>query len=182
MRNRKAPMPFLDIMHAYFRGERVEALCFIVPIGVAMLAFAAVTLRAERGGFAWGLAIPLIVFGLFAIGVGAAVGLRTAGQVEAIESGFQLEPSAMLADELPRMQKVNANWPIYIGMWTSMLLVGLGLRFGLKADWAHGVGPALILIGAMGFLIDGFAERRARPYTEALESLASELEVELPAD
>ncbi len=83
------------------------------------MAFAAVTLRAERAGFAWGLAIPLIVFGLFAIAVGAAVGLRTA-----------------------------------------LLLVGLGLRFGLKADWAHGVGPALILIGAMGFLIDGFAERR----------------------
>lgn len=182
MRDRKAPMPFLEIMHAYFRGERVEALYFIVPIGVAMLAFAAVTLRAERGGFAWGLAIPLIVFGLFAIGVGAAVGLRTAGQVEAIESGFQREPGAMLADELPRMQKVNANWPIYVGMWTALLLVGLGLRFGLKADWAHGVGPALILIGAMGFLIDGFAERRARPYTEALEALAAEFQVELPAE
>ena len=63
VRDQKASMPFLEIMHAYFRGERVESLYFIVPIGVAMLAFAAVTLRAERGGFAWGLAIPLIVFG-----------------------------------------------------------------------------------------------------------------------
>ena len=52
MRDGKAPMPFLEIMHAYFRGERIEALYFIVPIGVLMLAFAAVTLRAERGGFA----------------------------------------------------------------------------------------------------------------------------------
>ncbi len=175
-------MPFLDVMHAYFRGERIEALCFIVPIGVAMLAFAAVTLRAERGGFAWGLAIPLIVFGLFAIGVGAAVGLRTAGQVAGIESGFQDNPSAMLAEEVPRMEKVNANWPMYIGMWTALVLAGLGLRFGLKADWAHGVGPALILIGAVGFLIDGFAERRARPYTESLEALASEHQFEVSAD
>ncbi len=175
-------MPFLEIMHAYFRGERVESLCFIVPIGVAMLAFAAVTLRAERGGFAWGLAMPIIVFGAFAIAVGAAVGLRTAGQVSAIESKFQRDPGAMLADELPRMQKVNANWPIYIGMWTVLVLVGLGLRFGLKSDWAHGVGPALILIGAMGFLIDGFAERRARPYTKALEALAVEHRVEVPAE
>ena len=45
-------MPFLDVMHAYFRGERIEALYFIVPIGLAMVGFAAVTLRAERGGFA----------------------------------------------------------------------------------------------------------------------------------
>ena len=28
-------MPFIDVMQAYFRGERIEALCFIVPIGVA---------------------------------------------------------------------------------------------------------------------------------------------------
>jgi len=175
-------MPFLDVMHAYFRGERIEALCFIVPIGVAMVAFASVTLRAERGGFAWGLAVPLIVFGLFAIGVGAAVGLRTAGQVAELESGFQDDPSGMLAEELPRMEQVNANWPMYIKMWTSLVLVGLGLRFGLKADWAHGVGPALILIGAVGFLIDGFAERRARPYTEALEAFAAEHQVEVPAE
>ena len=80
------------------------------------------------------------------------------------------------------MQKVNSNWPNYIGMWTTLVLVGLGLRFGLKADWAHGVGPAIILIGAMGFLIDGFAERRARPYTEALEALAAEQNVEARAE
>jgi hypothetical protein len=175
-------MPFLDIMHAYFRGERIEALYFIVPIGVAMVAFAAVTLRGERGGFAWGLAVPLILFGLFAVGVGAAVGLRTAGQVAAIESGFQADAGAMVAEELPRMQKVNDSWPIYIGTWTTLVLVGLALRFGLKADWAHGVGPAIILIGALGFLIDGFAERRARPYTAALETLAAAQQVEVPAE
>lgn len=166
-------------MHTYFRGERIEALYFIVPIGVAMVGFAAVTLRAERGGFAWGLAVPLVLFGVFAIGIGAVVGLRTVGQVAAIEAGFQSDPSEMVAEELPRMQKVNDSWPIYIGMWTTLVVVGLGLRFGLKADWAHGVGPAIILIGAVGFLIDGFAERRARPYTEALEALAAEHDAEL---
>ena len=45
---------------------------------------------------------------------------------------------------------------------------------GWSADWAHGLGPALIMIGALGFFIDGFAERRARPYTVALEALAAE--------
>jgi len=167
-------MPFLDVMHAYFRGERIEALYFILPLGIALVAFAAVALRAERGGFAWGLAVPLILFGLVAIGTGAAVGLRTPKQVADIESGLESRPEAMLAEELPRMQKVNDNWSVYIRTWTALVIVGLALRFGLKADWAHGVGPALILIGAFGFLIDGFAERRARPYTAALETLAAE--------
>jgi hypothetical protein len=161
-------------MHAYFRGERIEAFYFILPVGVAFLAFAVVALRAERGGFAWGLAVPLVLFGLIAIGTGAAVGFRTTGQVAEIEARYKSDPSAMLAEELPRMRKVNGNWSIYLGTWTLLVLVGLGLRFGLEADWAHGVGPALILIGAVGFLIDGFAERRARPYTEALEALSAE--------
>ena len=34
--------------------------------------------------------------------------------------------------------------------------------------------PALLIVGAMGFLIDGFAERRSRPYTAALEALAQQ--------
>ncbi len=84
-------MPFLDVMHAYVRGERIESLYLIVPIGVAMVAFAAVTLRAERGGFAWGLAVPL-------------------------EAGLASDPGAMVAEELPRMRKVNDNWPVYVGM------------------------------------------------------------------
>ncbi|GMU59433.1 MAG: hypothetical protein AMXMBFR34_11960 [Myxococcaceae bacterium] len=55
-----------------------------------------------------------------------------------------------------------------------LLGVGLLLRFAVHADWARGLGPALVLAGAMGLVIDGFAERRAEPYTEALEVLAKE--------
>ena len=82
----------------------------------------------------------------------------------------------MLAEEMPRMNQVNANWPRLIATWAALVVIGLGLRFGLKADWAHGVGPALILVGAIGFLIDGFAERRAQPYTAALQQLAKQAE------
>ncbi len=166
-------MQFLDVMHTYFRGERLEALYFIVPVGLLLIAFAGVTLKAERGGFAWGLAIPLVLFGLVALATGLGVGLRTPAQVADIEAAYAADPSAMVAEELPRMEVVNANWPRYIAGYVVLVLLGLGLRFGLKADWAHGVGPALILIGALGFLIDGFAERRAVPYTEALEQIAA---------
>ena len=166
-------MPFLDVMHAYFRGERLEALFFIVPLGVLLLGFAGVALKAEKGGFAWGLAVPLALFGLVAIITGVAVGTRTAGQVAGIEEAWSADPAAMVAEELPRMEQVNANWPKYIGGYVFLIVVGLGLRFGLRADWAHGVGPALILIAALGFQIDGFAERRAKPYTAALQEIAA---------
>ncbi|MEW5741844.1 MAG: hypothetical protein AB1938_23215 [Myxococcota bacterium] len=166
--------PFLQHLQDYFRGERAEALYFIVPTGVALLGLAVVALRVERGGFALGMAIPLFVFGLFMLTVGLVVGLRTPKQVATLEAEYAASPRAMVQKELPRMRKVNANWPVYVRAYGILILLGLLLRFVTQADWARGVGPALVLVGALGFVIDGFAERRAHPYTEALESLAKE--------
>lgn len=47
-------MNFTPIMQSYFRGEKLEALFFIIPAGVAL---GVVALRAERGAFAWGIAV-----------------------------------------------------------------------------------------------------------------------------
>jgi hypothetical protein len=39
-----------------------------------------------------------------------------------------------------------------------------------RGDVTHGVGVALVFFSGVGLLVDGFAERRARPYTASLES------------
>jgi hypothetical protein len=171
-------MTFLEQMHAYFRGERVEALFFIVPASLVFFALAATALRAEGGSFGVGLAAPLVVFGLIALGTGLAVGLRTPSQVAAIEADYVNSPKAMVEKELPRMRKVNANWPFYLATWAALVVAGVALRFGVRMDWAQGLAPAFILIGAAGFLIDGFAERRSRPYTAALEAIATQHRVQ----
>ena len=167
-------MEFLELMQAYFHGEKTEALFYILPAGILLLILAATGLASDRGGFGWGLAVPAIVFGLMFVGVGVGIGWRTGPQVAQLEESYQKDPAAMVAKELPRMEKVNDNWPRLVAAWALFVVAGLGLRFGFRADWAHGVGPALIICGALGFLIDGFAERRARPYTAALEALAAE--------
>lgn len=167
-------MTFLEQMQDYFRGERLEAFFFIAPAGLILFVVAGVALKSQGNAFGVGLAVPLILFGLVAFGTGMAVGLRTPSQIATIESEFAASPKAMVEKELPRMRKVNANWPMYLGVWAGLVILGVALRFGLKADWAHGVGPGIILIGAVGFLIDGFAERRSRPYTAALEALGTQ--------
>lgn len=167
-------MDFQSLMHEYFRGERIEALYYILPAGLLLIGMAATALATDRGAFGWSMAVPLALFGLVAVATGVNIGWRTPGQVAAIEQSLQASPADMLAEEIPRMEKVNANWPMLVASWTALVVLGLALRFGIAADWAHGLGPALILIGALGFLIDGFAERRARPYTAALTALATE--------
>lgn len=32
-------MPFIDVMHTYFRGEKIEALFFIATTGLALAIF-----------------------------------------------------------------------------------------------------------------------------------------------
>lgn len=167
-------MTFLEQLNDYFRGERFEALAFIGPAGLVLFVLAVAAMKSEGGPFGVGVAVPCVIFGLLLVGTGLGVGLRTAGQMTTLEADFASSPKVMVEKELPRMRKVNANWPLYLSVWTALVVAGLVLRFALKADWAHAAGPALLLIGAFGFLIDGFAERRARPYTKALEALAAE--------
>lgn len=170
-------MDFLDVMQVYFRGEKLEAAWFILPLGLALVGLGAVALKVETGGFAWGIAVPSAIFGLVLISIGAGIALRTSGQVADLEAGYQEAPAAMVAEELPRMQKVNANFHSTFLVGGVLTAVGLILLFAVRTDWSHGVGAVLILACALLFLIDGFASRRAVPYTAALEQLAQEHDV-----
>lgn len=167
-------MTFHDTMQSYFRGERVESLVFILPFGLFCLAMAGVAIRAERNGFGWGFAVPMALLALLSLGVGGGVGLRTPGQLQALTAQLEANPSAFLAEEIPRMEKVNRNWATYRAVWIAALVVGALLRFALKADWAHGAGIGLIFLGAAGLIIDGFAERRAMVYADALQTLQAQ--------
>lgn len=78
-------MAFLDIMQTYFRGEKLEALLFIIPVGLFLVMLGIAAIKAEKGSFAWGVAVPAILFGLVLIGTGVGIGMRTSGQVAALE-------------------------------------------------------------------------------------------------
>lgn len=160
----------MDVLRQYFRGEWLESTFCIVPIGALSLTFGVTLLAGERSAFVWGVAIPFAVLGLALLVTGAVVTFRTPGQVSALELTWARNPAALVAQELPRMAKVNAAWPRYLTMYVVFAVSGLLLRFVVRLDWAEGAGIALVFFAGVGLLIDGFAERRARPYTAALEA------------
>lgn len=164
-------MPFIDVMHTYFRGEKLEAFFFILTTGLALVVFGATALRAERGGYAWGVSVPSILFGLVLIVVGTTVGLRTDRQVADIEQSFRQNPVALVQSELPRMEKVNATFRTTYYLLGMMVAVGLLVHYAGGPHLGRGLGSTLILLGAIGLLIDGFAQRRAAPYMAALAQL-----------
>ena len=164
-------MSFLDVMQTFFRGEKLHALFVILPIGVLLIAFGAVVLKAERGGYDWSIAVPSILFGLVLVSAGIGVGARTNGQVTEIKAGYEKEPAAMVKKELPRIEKVNRNARIAIHVFGALALVGLILHFAIRAGWSRGLGSELVLVGALGLLLEGSVDRRAEPYTKALVEL-----------
>ena len=163
-------MEFLDVLQTYFRGERLESACFIAPAGLILFAIAIAALRSETPTYAWSVAAPCFVFGLLLVVVGVAVAARTPGQVAALVEGLQSSRAATLSEELARMDRVVRNFHVTQPVFGALALLGLVLRFGLKAEWAQGLGSVLALAGAMGLMIDGFASRRAEPYLEALKA------------
>lgn len=163
-------MTFVDILHNYFQGEKTEAWFYIFPAGVLMIIMAITAWKAQSGGYAWGIIIPMLLGGLMLAGTGLGVGLRTDNQVAALEQAFRENPQAMVAQELPRMEAVNNNFHTTYIVFGVVALLGLIVHY-VAGDVGRGLGAALIIIGGVGFLIDGFAERRAQPYLKALKEI-----------
>ena len=164
-------LELLESIDLYFQGEKIEALVFILPIGLLSLAFSAWLFTDGPSGFARGVAMPFLLMGLLMTTVGGVVGYRTPGQVARLQQSLQTDPQATLAVESQRMQKVNTAWRRYLVLWAFMGVVGLGLRLATGGDFSHGLGIALVLFAGVGLMVDGFAERRAHAYESVLQGV-----------
>ncbi len=166
-----APNPALfQAMQMYFQGEKLEALVFILPIGLISLVFGAWLITDSPTSFARGVAIPFLLMGLLMTTVGAVVGYRTPAQVKALEQSLQADQQAALQTELTRIGKVNHAWPLYLVVWGLFGFVGLVLRFAASVELLQGMGIALVFFAGVGLLVDGFAERRTHPFVAAIQA------------
>ena len=163
-------MNIVDVMTDYLRGEKLEALIFILPLGLLCLVFGAWLFTDAKEAFFRGLSYPFLVLGLALTVTGATVAFRTPAQVERLAAAYVAEPEKTRGEEQARMDKVNKAWSTYLAIWATFGVVGLLLRFALKNEMGRGIGTALVFFAGVGLLIDGFAERRAIPYTKALET------------
>lgn len=167
------PIPSLTIMlppfiSAYFSGELHESLVFILPIGLLCLVFGVWLLLDTPTSFTRGVAIPFVAMGLVMTLVGGGVGFRTPSQVRRLEAGLQTAAVPTMAAEVKRVASVNVRWRLYLWGWAAFGVVGLLCRFALQHPGARGFGTALVFFSGVGLLVDGFAERRAHVYAEAL--------------
>jgi hypothetical protein len=165
---RSVAMDIADALTSYFGAERLTGIVF-AAYGVVLFGFAAFLYHAHDGPFMWSIAVPLAIIGLLAAGGGGWLAAKTGPQLEALRA---LPAPDLLAAELPRMAKVNANWLRLEIAWTVIIVGSLAMMWLGRREWTSGLSLALLIAASSAMVLDVLAERRAKVYTAALERLS----------
>ena len=155
------------IIRAYFAGEKFEA-GWILLAGAIALALATWLWFGVREPFARGLAASLLLTAALGLGVGGTVYFRTGGQVAALVELQRADPARFAAEEGPRIRTVVRSFGQYRIGYAVAVLLALLLVFAIGTPRMQGVAVGLLVLAALGFTIDFFAEHRAVVYEGAL--------------
>lgn len=168
----------------YFLAEKQESLVFLF-IGIAGIALAFIFFFVLKNNFFRGAAIPLLLLGLVLGIVGYTIYNRSDKDRIRNVYAYDMNPSQLKNDELPRMKKVMRSFVIY--RYTEIVLVITGICLFLYfrnslstiggknwdgASW-KGFGLTLAIMSVLALAADHFAEKRGREYTKEIESFVT---------
>jgi hypothetical protein len=157
----------------YFIGEKQESLLFLL-IGIAGIVTATVFFFFLKTNFYKGASIPLFLIGLLLSIVGYTVYKRSDEDRKRNVYAYDMNPSQLKENELPRMKTVMKNFVIYRYVEILLLVVGVALYIyfirDFTKDFWRGFGLALAVMALLALTADFFAEQRGKKYTKGIES------------
>jgi hypothetical protein len=152
----------------YFNAEKFESL-FFVGVGMIALAVSAYFLMVIQQPFYNGVSYPFIGVALIQITVGTSVFFRSPKDILRVNEYLQADLSKIKSEEIPRMQVVMKNFVLYRWIEIILCISGFVLLFaGAAHSFWKGVGCGLALQAGCMLLLDYFAERRGKLYSEFL--------------
>jgi hypothetical protein len=157
-----------QVLQEYFAGEKAEAFWILVTGTAATVGAVALWSWARGEPFARGLALALLLVAALGVGVGGTVYFRSDAQARGLIELRQSDPARFAAEEGPRVRQVVRSFGTYRVGYVAAVVIALLLVFGLGRPSHHGLAVGLLLLAALGFTIDFFAERRAVEYERAL--------------
>ena len=157
----------------YFLAEKQESLLFLL-IGIAGIITAIVFFFFLRTNFYKGAAIPFLLIGLLLGLVGYTVYKRSNEDRKRNVYAYDMNPSQLKDEELPRMKTVMKSFVIYRYTELFLLLTGVTLCIyftrDIKHDFWRGFSLALAIMALLALATDFFAEKRGRAYIKGIES------------
>jgi hypothetical protein len=164
-------MNFTQHLITYYKGERFEAILLTVfgfiTIGIAIVMWQ----NYNQNQMLKGLFYPIAFLGLFTFFAGGFGTYNNSKRLEQLPLKYTANQKEFVQTELNRFEGksgVNKWWTPLKITWALFVVIGMALSFTTKSDLINGIAIGLILIGAMGFIIDGFAHQRAKVYTSFL--------------
>jgi drug/metabolite transporter (DMT)-like permease len=157
------------IIRGYFAGEKSEA-ALILLAGVVCLLAALWLWFWVRQPFTRGLAASLLLVAVLGLGVGGSVYFRTDTQVRQLLELQRRDPGRFAAQEGPRIREVVKSFGAYRICYAVAVLLALVLVFAVGRPAYHGLAVGLLVLAALGFTIDYYAEARAVDYVKSLEA------------
>ncbi len=156
----------------YFSAEKQAGLIFL-SFGIVAVIAALIFLFVLRTPFYKGAAIPLIIVGVIAGGIGFTIYKRSDEDRKRNVYAFDLNPDELKQKEYPRMLKVMKSFRAIIIAEVVFLIVAIFLFFYFRTNasqqlWS-GVGAGLLTMAIIALILDISAQRRAAVYMNGLE-------------
>jgi hypothetical protein len=157
----------------YFAAEKQAGLIFL-SFGIVAVIAALILLFVLKTPFYKGAAIPMIIVGLIAGGIGFTIYKRSDEDRVRNVYAYDLNPDDLKQKEYPRMQKVMKSFGVIIIAEVVLVIVALFLFFYFRTNasqqlWS-GIGLGLLIMAIVALILDISAQRRGVVYTKGLES------------
>ena len=166
-------MDFMQHLVSYYKGEWLEAV-LLTAFGITATGLAAVMWQhADQNALLKGLFYPIAFLAAFTVGAGCLGVYNNNQRLATMPAQYAQNPVELVQAEHKRFEGakgVNTWWMPLKVLWAVLVIAGMAVSFTTRNDLIHGIAIGLIIIGAMGFVIDGFAHHRAKIYTAALLS------------
>lgn len=158
----------------YFLAEKQAGLIFLI-LGIAAIIVALIAILTIKTNVWKGAAIPLIIFGVIQAAAGYVVYSRSDEQRISNVYAVDMNPDKLTKEEIPRMQKVTKNFPIYKWIEVTLIIAGIALFIAYRSRpekaLLYGLGLALIIQGIILLTADFIASKRADTYLQQLQTL-----------
>lgn len=157
----------------YFLAEKQAGLLVLI-IGIIAVLIGIVFFFVFKGNLFKGAAVPLLALGLLECIVGNAIYKRSDADRVRIVYAYDMNPTLLKTDELPRMQTVNKSFRIYQGVEFGLAVLGIIVMIYYRGEASRsfwvGLGLTLVIQAVLLFGMETVATRRAKEYTRKLSA------------
>jgi uncharacterized integral membrane protein len=174
VRDIRPHMDFLSQLQEYYKGERLGAIWFTI-VGVLLLLLSLfIWKQSPPVSMGRGLLLPLLFVGICGTIAGPLLMRSNNDRLVRLPQEYHADEQAFITKESARLEGVARWWlPLKI-TWTLFIVVGLVLAFIGTTPYWKGIGLGLLLIGALGHVVDGFAHERANIYLDHLDEAGTD--------